>query len=35
LLDTTKLPIAGVESAKKVLNPSLPANHLMERTDAR
>jgi len=31
LLDTSKLPIAGVETARKVLDPSLPANELMRR----
>jgi carboxymethylenebutenolidase len=31
LLDPAKLPVAGVESAKKVLDPSLPANELMQR----
>jgi carboxymethylenebutenolidase len=31
LLDPAKLPIAGVGSAKKVLDPSLPANELMQR----
>jgi carboxymethylenebutenolidase len=31
LLDPAKLPVAGVESAKKVLDPSLPANELMHR----
>ena len=31
LIDATKLPVAGVESAEKVLNPSLPSNELMER----
>jgi len=31
LLDPSKLPIAGVESAHKVLDPSLPANELMKR----
>jgi carboxymethylenebutenolidase len=30
-LDPAKLPIAGVESARKVLDPSLPANELMKR----
>ena len=29
LIDKTKLPVAGVETAEKVLNPSLPANELM------
>jgi carboxymethylenebutenolidase len=31
LLDSDKLPVVGVESAKKVLDPSLPANELMQR----
>jgi carboxymethylenebutenolidase len=31
LLDTRLLPVAGAESAEKVLDPSLPANRLMER----
>lgn len=31
LIDTDKLPVAGVESAQKVLDPSLPANVLMKR----
>jgi carboxymethylenebutenolidase len=29
LIDATKLPVAGVESAEKVLNPKLPSNTLM------
>src|SRR5438874_3863236 len=29
LIDAAKLPVAGVETAEKVLNPSLPANELM------
>jgi carboxymethylenebutenolidase len=36
LIDASKLPVAGVESARKVLDPKLPANELMkrgERTD--
>jgi carboxymethylenebutenolidase len=33
LLDPGKLPVAGVESARKVLDPSLPANELMKRGD--
>jgi carboxymethylenebutenolidase len=33
LLDTTGLPVAGVESAEKVLDPSLPANRLIARAD--
>ena len=31
LLDAQKLPVAGVESAEKVLNPKLPSNELMNR----
>ncbi len=31
LLDGKTLPIAGIESAKKVLDPSLPSNKLIER----
>jgi carboxymethylenebutenolidase len=34
LLDAAKLPVAGVESARKVLDPSLPANALMRRADS-
>jgi carboxymethylenebutenolidase len=33
LLDATKLPVAGVECARKVLDPRLPANALMRRAD--
>ena len=33
LLDASKLPVAGVESARKVLDPGLPANALMRRGD--
>jgi carboxymethylenebutenolidase len=33
LVDPAKLPVVGVESAKKVLDPSLPANELMKRGD--
>ncbi len=29
-----KLPVAGVESARKVLDPSLPANELKKRAGA-
>jgi carboxymethylenebutenolidase len=35
LLDPDKLPVVGVESAKKVLNPGLPANELMKRSSSR
>jgi carboxymethylenebutenolidase len=34
LIDAAKLPIAGVESARKVLDPSLPANALMRRANS-
>src|SRR5262245_12487318 len=34
LLDSDKLPVVGLESAKKVLDPSLPANELMQRAEA-
>ncbi len=33
LIDPAKLPVAGVESARKVLDPTLPANKLMSRAD--
>jgi carboxymethylenebutenolidase len=33
LLDPAKLPVAGVETARKVLNPTLRANELMKRAD--
>jgi carboxymethylenebutenolidase len=33
LIDPAKLPVVGVESARKVLDPSLPANTLMSRAD--
>jgi len=35
LLDGSHLPVAGADSADKVLDPSLPANHLMERADGQ
>ena len=31
LIDSATLPVAGVETAEKVLDPSLPANELMGR----
>ncbi len=31
LIDPAQLPVAGVETAEKVLDPSLPANELMKR----
>src|SRR5205809_603274 len=33
LLDSANLPVVGTESAKKVLDPSLPAHELMKRAD--
>jgi|SRR5262245_17803192 len=33
LIDAAQLPVAGLKSAEKVLDPSLPANRLMERID--
>jgi len=33
LIAAAKLPVVGVESARKVLDPSLPANELMKRAD--
>jgi carboxymethylenebutenolidase len=34
LIDADKLPVAGVESARKVLDPTLPANALTRRVDS-
>jgi carboxymethylenebutenolidase len=34
LLNETDLPVAGLESAKKLADPSLPSNHLIERANA-
>ena len=31
LLDSSTLPVAGSETAKKLANPGLPSNHLIER----
>jgi carboxymethylenebutenolidase len=33
LIDAARLPAAGIESARKVLDPTLPANTLMRRAD--
>src|SRR5438874_3230178 len=33
LIDSASLPVAGVESARKVLDPTLPANALIRRAD--
>jgi carboxymethylenebutenolidase len=35
LLEATTLPVAGIESARKVLDPSLPSNALMGSADQR
>jgi len=35
LLDAAKLPIAGLETARKLADPSLPSNHLIERAEDR
>jgi carboxymethylenebutenolidase len=35
LLDAATLPVAGVETARKALDPSLPSNALMRRADRR
>ena len=35
LIDSANLPVAGVETAAKVLDPNLPANELMKRQSAR
>ena len=34
LLDAERLPVAGVETARKLADPSLPSNHLIERAKA-
>jgi carboxymethylenebutenolidase len=34
LIEAAKLPVAGAESARKVLDPTLPANALMRRADS-
>jgi carboxymethylenebutenolidase len=35
LLDPSALPIAGIETARKVLDPSLPSNELVDRAARR
>ncbi len=35
LLDPATLPVAGVETARKVIDPTLPSNRLMERSGTR
>lgn len=34
LLDAAKLPVAGVETARKLADPSVPSNRLIERAKA-
>ena len=34
LLDPSGLPVAGVETARKVMDPSRPSNELIQRTEA-
>ena len=33
LLNAARLPVVGVEQARKALDPTVPANHLIERAD--
>jgi carboxymethylenebutenolidase len=35
LLDAANLPVAGLETAKKLADPSLPSNQLIERAKDR
>jgi carboxymethylenebutenolidase len=35
LLDAAHLPVVGIEQARKALDPTVPANHLIERADQR
>ena len=35
LIDAARLPVAGIESARKVLDPNLPANALVNRSDEK
>jgi carboxymethylenebutenolidase len=35
LLEGTNLPVAGLETAKKLADPGLPSNHLIERAKVR
>jgi carboxymethylenebutenolidase len=35
LIDTSRLPVAGVEAAQKLADPSLPSNKLIERAAAK
>jgi carboxymethylenebutenolidase len=35
LIDASRLPVAGVETARKLADPSLPSNELIERAAAK
>jgi carboxymethylenebutenolidase len=35
LLDAGRLPVAGAETARKVLNPALPSNTLIQRAEGK
>src|SRR5215467_10199479 len=35
LLDAARLPVAGIETARKVVDPTLPANDLMKRGESK
>ncbi|HLW03457.1 MAG TPA: nuclear transport factor 2 family protein [Ktedonobacterales bacterium] len=35
LLDAARLPVVGIEQARKMLDPTVPANRLIERADQR
>jgi carboxymethylenebutenolidase len=35
LLDASRLPVAGPETARKVLNPALPSNTLIRRAEGK
>lgn len=35
LLDAARLPVAGIETARKVVDPTLPANELMKRAESK
>jgi carboxymethylenebutenolidase len=35
LIDETKLPVTGIESARKAIDPTLPANELIKRAESR
>ena len=35
LLESANLPVAGLETARKLADPSLPSNHLIERAKDR